>query len=291
MRPFPHPWTARFTPTNTRRSWTIGRDHLTDSALLGHVSSTSYKSKPSLAQTLARTAMADLRAGENPVSSTRGGLAAVFKRKANHPSFIDPSKRRGNRRLVASGDSSKKTMGQAGCPSRRAALAAARRIRARATSCRACEGIGSYGNCTGVPTWRPDHLHAAATANNLVNANVRGHAPADRICLRRGQQTRRSRLLCRIKDGRDGICHGASMARPGRWEAEAKKNRPSRFGDPSLKNSPSRRARIKASESIIAIQTGSATDVSAGGKACPGRAASTSISMPCATQTGMTAYD
>ena len=95
-------------------------------------------------------------------------------------------------------------------------------------------GIGSYGNCVGVPTVGGDvAFDPAYYGNILVNAMAVGVARRDRIFLGRAEGVGNPVFYVGSKTGRDGI-HGATMASE-EFGAGSEEKRPNvQVGDPFI---------------------------------------------------------
>jgi phosphoribosylformylglycinamidine synthase len=95
-------------------------------------------------------------------------------------------------------------------------------------------GIGSYGNCVGVPTVGGDVVFDPSYDGNiLVNAMAVGVARADRIFLGRAEGVGNPVFYVGSKTGRDGI-HGATMASE-EFGAQSEEKRPTvQVGDPFI---------------------------------------------------------
>ncbi|MDE0241208.1 MAG: phosphoribosylformylglycinamidine synthase subunit PurL [bacterium] len=234
--------------------------------------------------------------GENAgVVDIGDGLAAVFKMEShNHPSFIEPFQ--GAATGVGGIMRDVFTMG-----ARPVALLDVLRFgspshpRTRHLVSGVVSGIGSYGNCTGVPTvGGQTTFHASCNGNNLVNAMCVGIAPADRIFYAAASQPGAPVIYVGSKTGRDGI-HGASMASTG-FDDEAEAKRPTvQVGDPFTEKLLLEAClELMASESIIAIQdmgaaglTSSAVEMAARG----GTGIDLDLDAVPQRETGMTAYE
>ncbi len=94
-------------------------------------------------------------------------------------------------------------------------------------------GIGSYGNCVGVPTITGQtEFHASYNQNILVNAMAVGYfGPKDPICISRARGIGNWVVYVGAKTGRDGV-HGASMASESFDENSASKRPTVQIGDP-----------------------------------------------------------
>ena len=234
--------------------------------------------------------------GENAgVVDIGKGLAAVFKMEShNHPSFIEPFQ--GAATGVGGIMRDVFTMG-----ARPVALLDVLRFgspshpRTRHLVSGVVSGIGSYGNCTGVPTvGGQTTFHASCNGNNLVNAMCVGIAPSDRIFYAAASKPGAPVLYVGSKTGRDGI-HGASMASTG-FDEEAEAKRPTvQVGDPFTEKLLLEAClELMESESIIAIQdmgaaglTSSAVEMAARG----GTGIDLDLDTVPQRETGMTAYE
>ncbi len=234
--------------------------------------------------------------GENAgVVDIGNGLAAVFKMEShNHPSFIEPFQ--GAATGVGGIMRDVFTMG-----ARPVALLDVLRFgspshpRTRHLVSGVVSGIGSYGNCTGVPTvGGQTTFHASCNGNNLVNAMCVGIAPADRIFYAAASKPNAPVIYVGSKTGRDGI-HGASMASAG-FDDEAEAKRPTvQVGDPFTEKLLLEAClELMESESIIAIQdmgaaglTSSAVEMAARG----GTGIDLDLDAVPQRETGMTAYE
>ena len=257
----------------------------------------SYKSSRRWLKTLASNApWVICGPGENAgVVDIGDGLAAVFKMEShNHPSFIEPFQ--GAATGVGGIMRDVFTMG-----ARPVALLDVLRFgspshpRTRHLVSGVVSGIGSYGNCTGVPTvGGQTTFHASCNGNNLVNAMCVGIAPADRIFYAAASEPGAPVIYVGSKTGRDGI-HGASMASTG-FDDEAEAKRPTvQVGDPFTEKLLLEAClELMASESIIAIQdmgaaglTSSAVEMAARG----GTGIDLDLDAVPQRETGMTAYE
>jgi len=234
--------------------------------------------------------------GENAgIVDIGGGWAAAFKIEShNHPSYIEPFQ--GAATGVGGIMRDVFTMG-----ARPVALLDVLRFgspshpRTRHLVSGVVSGIGSYGNCTGVPTvGGQTTFHASCNGNNLVNAMCVGIAPADRIFYAAASKPGAPVIYVGSKTGRDGI-HGASMASTG-FDEEAEAKRPTvQVGDPFTEKLLLEAClELMASESIIAIQdmgaaglTSSAVEMAARG----GAGIDLDLDAVPQRETGMTAYE
>ncbi len=93
-------------------------------------------------------------------------------------------------------------------------------------------GIGSYGNCIGVPTVAGEtKFNETYNENILVNAMAVGHAKKDKIFYSKAKGVNKSVVYVGSKTGRDGI-HGASMASAEFDENSEEKKPTVQVGDP-----------------------------------------------------------
>lgn len=171
--------------------------------------------------------------GENAgVIDAGGGHTVIFKMEShNHPSFIEP--KQGAATGVGGILRDVFTMG-----ARPIALLDALRFgdpahpRTPHLVKGVVHGIGSYGNCVGVPTVGGDVVFDPCYDGNiLVNAMAVGVARADRIFLGRAEGVGNPVFYVGSKTGRDGI-HGATMASE-EFGAQSEEKRPNvQVGDP-----------------------------------------------------------
>ena len=226
----------------------------------------SYKSSRIWLKTLPTTApWVICGPGENAgVIDIGEGLAAVFKMEShNHPSFIEPHQ--GAATGVGGILRDVFTMG-----ARPIANVNALRFgspdheKTRYLVGGVVGGIGSYGNCIGVPTVAGEcTFHASYNGNNLVNAMTVGLAPADRIFYAAAGEIGAPVIYVGSKTGRDGI-HGASMA-SAEFNEDTEEKRPTvQVGDPFTEQLLLEAClELMASDSIIGIQ-----DMGAAGLTC-----------------------
>ena len=217
----------------------------------------SYKSSRRWLKTLASNApWVICGPGENAgVVDIGDGLAAVFKMEShNHPSFIEPFQ--GAATGVGGIMRDVFTMG-----ARPVALLDVLRFgspshpRTRHLVSGVVSGIGSYGNCTGVPTvGGQTTFHASCNGNNLVNAMCVGIAPADRIFYAAASKPGAPVIYVGSKTGRDGI-HGATMA-SAEFDDESEEKRPTvQVGDPFTEKLLLEAClELMATDAIVAIQ-------------------------------------
>ncbi len=96
-------------------------------------------------------------------------------------------------------------------------------------------GVGSYGNCFGVPTVGGEVTFEPCYAQNpLVNALALGIARKDEIFLAKAKGIGNSVIYVGAKTGRDGI-HGASLLASAEFTEESQQKRPNvQVGDPFM---------------------------------------------------------
>lgn len=96
-------------------------------------------------------------------------------------------------------------------------------------------GVGSYGNCFGVPTVGGEVAFEACYAQNpLVNALALGIARKEEIFLAKAKGVGNPVIYVGAKTGRDGI-HGASLLASAEFTEEAQQKRPNvQVGDPFM---------------------------------------------------------
>jgi len=171
--------------------------------------------------------------GENAgVVDVGHGWVAVFKMEShNHPSFIEPYQ--GAATGVGGILRDVFTMGArpiALLDSLRFGEVDAPRMRSLVDG--VVRGIGTYGNCVGIPTVGGETgFHAAYNGNILVNAFALGIARRERIFKAKAAGVGNPILYVGSRTGRDGI-HGATMASDS-FDAESEKKRPTvQVGDP-----------------------------------------------------------
>ncbi len=172
--------------------------------------------------------------GENAGAVDIGdGLAAVFKIEShNHPSFIEPFQ--GAATGVGGILRDVFTMGArpiANLDSLR--FGSLEHPRTAYLVKGVVAGIGSYGNCIGVPTVGGElYFDAGYDDNILVNAFTIGIAPADRLFRARAAGAGNPVIYVGARTGRDGI-HGASLLASAALDASSGEKRPAvQVGDP-----------------------------------------------------------
>jgi len=175
--------------------------------------------------------------GENAGAVAIGaGLAVIFKIEShNHPSFVEP--KQGAATGVGGILRDIFTMGARPVASlnsiRFGDLLDARQ---RFLLGGVVEGIGSYGNCVGVPTVGGEtSFHPCYQGNILVNAFNLGVVEADRIFLGHAAGVGNPVIYVGSQTGRDGI-HGASLLASAEFDEDTAENddkRPTvQVGDP-----------------------------------------------------------
>ncbi|WP_413870079.1 phosphoribosylformylglycinamidine synthase subunit PurL [Albidovulum sp.] len=126
------------------------------------------------------------------------------------------------------------------------------------------EGVGSYGNCFGVPNLGGEvRFHASYNGNCLVNAFAAGLAEADRIFYSAASGVGMPVVYLGAKTGRDGV-GGATMA-SAEFDDTIEEKRPTvQVGDPfTEKRLLEACLELMASDSVISIQ-----DMGAAGLTC-----------------------
>ncbi|MFZ0416398.1 MAG: phosphoribosylformylglycinamidine synthase subunit PurL [Candidatus Acidiferrales bacterium] len=183
--------------------------------------------------------------GENAgVVDIGSGLCAVFKIEShNHPSFVEPFQGAATgvggilrdiftmgARPIAVLDSLRFGPLVAGPGVTPEEAARNRRIFDGVVS-----GIGSYGNCFGVPTVGGEvQFEACYSSNPLVNALALGIALRDELFFARARGAGNPVIYVGAKTGRDGI-HGASLLASAEFSEESRQKRPNvQVGDPFM---------------------------------------------------------
>jgi phosphoribosylformylglycinamidine synthase len=126
------------------------------------------------------------------------------------------------------------------------------------------EGVGSYGNCFGVPNLGGEvRFHASYNGNCLVNAFAAGLADADKIFYSAASGVGMPVVYLGAKTGRDGV-GGATMA-SAEFDDTIEEKRPTvQVGDPfTEKRLLEACLELMASDSVISIQ-----DMGAAGLTC-----------------------
>jgi len=157
-------------------------------------------------------------------------------------------------------------------------------------------GIGSYGNCFGVPTVGGEvAFEPCYSQNPLVNALALGIAKKEEIFLAKAKGIGNPVIYVGAKTGRDGI-HGASLLASAEFTEESKQKRPNvQVGDPFME-------KLLLEACLEAMQTGAVVaiqDMGAAGLTCStmemASRGSTGIEIDLAKvpqrETGMTPYE
>ena len=126
-------------------------------------------------------------------------------------------------------------------------------------------GIGSYGNCFGVPTVGGEvGFEPCYSQNPLVNALALGIAKNEEIFLAKAKGIGNPVIYVGAKTGRDGI-HGASLLASAEFTEESKQKRPNvQVGDPFME-------KLLLEACLEAMQTGAVVaiqDMGAAGLTC-----------------------
>src|SRR5436190_11976537 len=126
-------------------------------------------------------------------------------------------------------------------------------------------GIGSYGNCFGVPTVGGEvAFEPCYSQNPLVNALALGIAKKEEIFLAKAKGIGNPVIYVGAKTGRDGI-HGASLLASAEFTEESKHKRPNvQVGDPFME-------KLLLEACLEAMQTGAVVaiqDMGAAGLTC-----------------------
>ena len=126
-------------------------------------------------------------------------------------------------------------------------------------------GVGSYGNCFGVPTVGGEVAFEPCYAQNpLVNALALGIARKEEIFLAKAKGTGNPVIYVGAKTGRDGI-HGASLLASAEFTEESQQKRPNvQVGDPFME-------KLLLEACLEAMQTGAVVaiqDMGAAGLTC-----------------------
>src|SRR5258708_7610364 len=126
-------------------------------------------------------------------------------------------------------------------------------------------GIGSYGNCFGVPTVGGEvAFEPCYSQNPLVNALALGIAKKEEIFLSKAKGIGNPVIYVGAKTGRDGI-HGASLLASAEFTEESKQKRPNvQVGDPFME-------KLLLEACLEAMQTGAVVaiqDMGAAGLTC-----------------------
>ena len=226
----------------------------------------SYKSSKKWLRTLPTTGPQVICGpGENAgVVDIGDGLAVVFKMEShNHPSFIEPFQ--GAATGVGGILRDVFTMGARPMAAMNAlSFGRPENANTRRLLAGAVEGIGSYGNCFGVPTVGGElRFHAGYDGNCLVNAFAAGIAKADSIFYSAASGVGMPVVYLGAKTGRDGV-GGATMASAEFGEGTEEKRPTVQVGDPfTEKRLMEATLELMGSGAVISIQ-----DMGAAGLTC-----------------------
>jgi phosphoribosylformylglycinamidine synthase II len=213
--------------------------------------------------------------GENAgVVDIGDGLVAAFKIEShNHPSYVEPFQGATTgvggilrdiftmgARPIAVLDSLRFGEITAGKHTSEADAAKNRRILDGVV-----RGVGSYGNCFGVPTVGGEvAFEPCYSQNPLVNALALGIAKKEEIFLAKAKGIGNPVIYVGAKTGRDGI-HGASLLASAEFTEESKQKRPNvQVGDPFME-------KLLLEACLEAMQTGAVVaiqDMGAAGLTC-----------------------
>jgi len=203
--------------------------------------------------------------GENAgVVDIGDGLAAIFKMEShNHPSFIEPFQ--GAATGVGGILRDVFTMGARPVANMNALrFGAPDHPKTKHLVAGVVSGIGSYGNCVGVPTVGGEvNFDPAYNGNILVNAMTVGLAQQDKIFYSAASGAGNPVIYVGSKTGRDGI-HGATMASAEFDESSEEKRPTVQVGDPFTEKLLIEAClELMATDAIVAIQ-----DMGAAGLTC-----------------------
>ncbi|MDG2319460.1 MAG: phosphoribosylformylglycinamidine synthase subunit PurL [Rhodospirillaceae bacterium] len=192
------------------------------------------------------------------------GLAAIFKMEShNHPSFIEPFQ--GAATGVGGILRDVFTMGARPVANLNALrFGAIDHPKTKHLVAGVVGGIGSYGNCVGVPTVGGEvNFDPAYNGNILVNAMTVGLADQNRIFYSAASGPGNPVIYVGSKTGRDGI-HGATMA-SAEFDEDTEEKRPTvQVGDPFTEKLLIEAClELMATDTIVAIQ-----DMGAAGLTC-----------------------
>ncbi|NKB43261.1 MAG: phosphoribosylformylglycinamidine synthase subunit PurL [Alphaproteobacteria bacterium] len=203
--------------------------------------------------------------GENAgVVDIGEGLAAIFKMEShNHPSFIEPFQ--GAATGVGGILRDVFTMGARPVANMNALrFGAIDHPKTKHLVAGVVSGVGSYGNCVGVPTVGGEvNFDPAYNGNILVNAMTVGLAQQDRIFYSAASGPGNPVIYVGSKTGKDGI-HGATMA-SAEFDEDSEEKRPTvQVGDPFTEKLLIEAClELMATDTIVAIQ-----DMGAAGLTC-----------------------
>jgi phosphoribosylformylglycinamidine synthase subunit PurL len=194
--------------------------------------------------------------GENAgVIDIGDGQAAIFKMEShNHPSYIEPFQ--GAATGVGGILRDVFTMGARPIANMNALrFGSINHPKTKYLLSGVVAGIGSYGNCVGVPTVGGEcTFHESYNGNVLVNAMTVGIADKDKIFYSAASGIGNSVVYVGSKTGRDGI-HGATMASADFGEDADEKRPTVQVGDPFTEKLLIEAClELMATDAIIAIQ-------------------------------------
>lgn len=203
--------------------------------------------------------------GENAgVIDIGDNQAAIFKMEShNHPSFIEPFQ--GAATGVGGILRDVFTMGARPIANMNALrFGDPKHAKTRHLISGVVRGIGSYGNCVGVPTVGGEcTFHPSYNGNNLVNAMNVGISDQDKIFYSAAAGVGNPIVYVGSKTGRDGI-HGATMASAEFDDASEEKRPTVQVGDPFTEKLLIEAClELMKTDAIIAIQ-----DMGAAGLTC-----------------------
>src|SRR5277367_6309369 len=156
-------------------------------------------------------------------------------------------------------------------------------------------GIGSYGNCVGVPTVGGDcTFHPSYNGNILVNAMTVGIADTDKIFYSAAAGIGNPVIYVGAKTGRDGI-HGATMAST-EFSEDSEAKRPTvQVGDPFTEKLLIEAClELMAGDAIVAIQDMGAAGLTSSSVEMAGKGGlGLELDLDCVPmrETGMTPYE
>jgi phosphoribosylformylglycinamidine synthase II len=212
--------------------------------------------------------------GENAgVIDIGDGQAAIFKMEShNHPSYIEPFQ--GAATGVGGILRDVFTMGARPIANMNALrFGSPDHPKTRHLLSGVVAGIGSYGNCVGVPTVGGECIFDVSyNGNVLVNAMTVGLADADKIFYSAAAGIGNSVVYVGSKTGRDGI-HGATMASADFGE-DAEEKRPTvQVGDPFTEKLLIEAClELMQTDAIVAIQDMGAAGLTSSSLEMPGKA-------------------
>src|SRR5256884_108193 len=244
--------------------------------------------------------------GENAgVVDIGDGLVAAFKIEShNHPSFVEPFRGATTgvggilREIFPMGARPIAVLDSLRCgeitPSRHTSNEEAARNRRILDG--VIRGVGSYGNCFGVPTVGGEvAFEPCYSQNPLVNALALGIARKEDLFFAKAKGAGNPVIYVGAKTGRDGI-HGASLLASAEFTEESQQKRPNvQVGDPFME-------KLLLEACLEAMQTGAVVaiqDMGAAGLTCStvemasrgGRGIEIDLAKVPQRETGMTPYE